>query len=158
MKTFPFTYLVHNHYTAFSRVFNQTEKAQLYTKLGVSCFRKRNFISRPALCSIFKAASIRTVVGCKQPGAHHVPRAMTAPRDRRADDNVELLPLKSMLVNNNYREDEAYYPPAPVFNNNPSSSNLYDYTLLSKRTPASKRYVGFQSMFCKRYIFRFYIN
>ncbi|XP_045452117.1 uncharacterized protein LOC123661171 [Melitaea cinxia] len=64
---------------------------------------------------------------------------MTAPRGRRADDNVELLPLKSMLVNNNYREDEAYYPPAPVFSNNPSSSNLYDYTLLSKRTPASKR-------------------
>ncbi|CAH2100379.1 unnamed protein product [Euphydryas editha] len=64
---------------------------------------------------------------------------MTAPRDRRADDNVELLPLKSTLVNNNYREDEAYYPPAPVFSNTPSSSNLYDYTLLSKRTPASKR-------------------
>lgn len=71
---------------------------------------------------------------------------MTAPRDRRADDNVELLPLKSMLVNNNYREDEAYYPPAPVLTNNPSSSNLYEYTLLSKRTPASKRYVAFQSM------------
>ncbi|OWR50130.1 uncharacterized protein LOC116766699 [Danaus plexippus] len=64
---------------------------------------------------------------------------MTAPRDRRNDDNVELLPLKSMLVNNNYREDEAYYPPASAINSNPSSSNLYDYTLLSKRTPASKR-------------------
>ncbi|CAF4837566.1 unnamed protein product [Pieris macdunnoughi] len=63
---------------------------------------------------------------------------MTAQRDRR-DDNVELLPLKSMLVNNNYREDEVYYPPAPALNNNPSSSNLNDYTLLSKRTPASKR-------------------
>ncbi|XP_034823998.1 cysteine-rich venom protein latisemin-like [Maniola hyperantus] len=62
---------------------------------------------------------------------------MTAPR--RTDDSVELLPLKSMLVNNNYREDEAYYPPAPTFNHNPSSSNLYEYTLLSKRTPASKR-------------------
>ncbi|CAH2242059.1 jg963 [Pararge aegeria aegeria] len=62
---------------------------------------------------------------------------MTAPR--RTDDSVELLPLKSMLVNNNYRDDEIYYPPAPTFNHNPSSSNLYDYTLLSKRTPASKR-------------------
>ncbi|CAG4927325.1 unnamed protein product [Colias eurytheme] len=64
---------------------------------------------------------------------------MTAQRDRRGDDNVELLPLKSMLVNNNYREDEVYYPPTPAINNHPSSSNLYDYTLLSKRTPASKR-------------------
>ncbi|XP_041974430.1 protein PRY1-like [Aricia agestis] len=70
---------------------------------------------------------------------------MTAPRDR-ADDHVELLPLKSSLVHNNNRDsrdnsnnnsDDAYYPP-----NNPSSSNLYEYTLLSKRTPASKRLLG----------------
>ncbi|XP_037964212.2 probable pathogenesis-related protein CaO19.6200 [Plutella xylostella] len=60
--------------------------------------------------------------------------------ERRAHDTVELLPLKSALVNNNnYRDEEDYYPPAPVFQKNPSSSNLYDYTLLSKRTPASKR-------------------
>ncbi|XP_049886178.1 ectin-like [Pectinophora gossypiella] len=64
---------------------------------------------------------------------------MTTPRDRRVDDTVELLPLKSALVNNNYREDEAYYPSPPPIIKNPSSSNLYDYTLLSKRTPASKR-------------------
>ncbi|XP_013185354.1 ectin [Amyelois transitella] len=48
-------------------------------------------------------------------------------------DHVELLPLKSALVNNN-RDDDTYYPPN---NNTPSSS--HDYTLLSKRTPASKR-------------------
>ncbi|KAL0850569.1 hypothetical protein ABMA28_012341 [Loxostege sticticalis] len=58
---------------------------------------------------------------------------MSAGRDRHGD-TVELLPLKSALVNNN-REDEAYYAPPAV----PSTSNLYDYTLLSKRTPASKR-------------------
>lgn len=77
---------------------------------------------------------------------------MTAPRDRRNDDNVELLPLKSMLVNNNYREDEAYYPPASAINSNPSSSNLYDYTLLSKRTPASKRYVEINVFLIKNII------
>ncbi|XP_013167321.1 PREDICTED: ectin-like [Papilio xuthus] len=64
---------------------------------------------------------------------------MTSPRDRRDDDNVELLPLKSVLVNNNYKEDEAYYPPTPAFQPHPSTSNLYEYTLLSKRTPVSKR-------------------
>ncbi|XP_063890887.1 uncharacterized protein LOC110374680 [Helicoverpa armigera] len=62
---------------------------------------------------------------------------MTTPREHRPNDTVELLPLKSALVNNNYKDEDAYYPPA--LNNNPSSSNLYDYTLLSKRTPASKR-------------------
>lgn len=93
----------------------------------------------------FQGRVFKFSVGCKQPAASHdVSDAMTAPRERRADDNVELLPLKSMLVNNNnYREDEAYYPPAPTINKNPSSSNLYDYTLLSKRTPVSKRYLLF---------------
>ncbi|KAI8429353.1 hypothetical protein MSG28_000004 [Choristoneura fumiferana] len=47
--------------------------------------------------------------------------------------DVELLPLKSALVNSRDSE-EAYYP-----NNNPPGSS-HDYTLLSKRTPASKRY------------------
>ncbi|XP_028173879.1 ectin-like isoform X1 [Ostrinia furnacalis] len=60
---------------------------------------------------------------------------MSGARERRAD-TVELLPLKSALVNNN-REDEAYYPPALPSTSN--LSNLYEYTLLSKRTPASKR-------------------
>ncbi|XP_073947143.1 uncharacterized protein [Choristoneura fumiferana] len=46
--------------------------------------------------------------------------------------DVELLPLKSALVNSRDSE-EAYYP-----NNNPPGSS-HDYTLLSKRTPASKR-------------------
>ncbi|XP_059056569.1 uncharacterized protein LOC131850368 [Achroia grisella] len=64
---------------------------------------------------------------------------MSTPREARSNDNVELLPLKSALVNNNYRDDDAYYPPQPAFNNNPSTSNLFEYTLLSKRTPASKR-------------------
>ncbi|KAI5631463.1 hypothetical protein NE865_15827 [Phthorimaea operculella] len=64
---------------------------------------------------------------------------MTTPRERRDDDTVELLPLKSALVNNNNREDESYYPSSPPIPYNPSSSNLGDYTLLSKRTPASKR-------------------
>lgn len=83
-------------------------------------------------------------VGCKQPAvAHDASRAMTSPRERRVDDNVELLPLKSVLVNNNYKEDEAYYPPTPAFHPHPSSSNLYEYTLLSKRTPVSKRLVLF---------------
>ncbi|KPJ19973.1 hypothetical protein RR48_02532 [Papilio machaon] len=79
-------------------------------------------------------------VGCKQPAvAHDASRTMTSPRERRDDDNVELLPLKSVLVNNNYKEDEAYYPPTPAFQPHPSTSNLYEYTLLSKRTPVSKR-------------------
>ncbi|KAJ0180914.1 hypothetical protein K1T71_002999 [Dendrolimus kikuchii] len=60
---------------------------------------------------------------------------MSSPRDR--NDNVELLPLKSALVNSN-RDDDTYYPPTN-HNNNPSSSNASDYMLLSKRTPASKR-------------------
>uniref|UniRef100_A0A2A4K7T7 Uncharacterized protein n=1 Tax=Heliothis virescens TaxID=7102 RepID=A0A2A4K7T7_HELVI len=77
-------------------------------------------------------------VGCKQPARpHDASPAMTTPREHRPNDTVELLPLKSALVNNNYKDEDAYYPPA--LNNNPSSSNLYDYTLLSKRTPASKR-------------------
>ncbi|CAG9783300.1 unnamed protein product [Diatraea saccharalis] len=69
---------------------------------------------------------------------------MSTPRSR-PNDTVELLPLKSALVNNNYREDDAYYAPQPPLNNNPSSSNLYDYTLLSKRTPASKRLLSKQT-------------
>lgn len=78
-------------------------------------------------------------VGCKQPAwPHDASPAMTTPREQRPNDTVELLPLKSALVNNNYKDDDAYYP--PPLNNNPSSSNLYDYTMLSKRTPASKRY------------------
>ncbi|KAM3957071.1 LOW QUALITY PROTEIN: uncharacterized protein ACR2FA_009000 [Aphomia sociella] len=64
---------------------------------------------------------------------------MNTSREPRANDNVELLPLKSALVNNNYRDEDVYYPPQPVISNNPSSSNLFEYTLLSKRTPASKR-------------------
>lgn len=85
--------------------------------------------TRPSLrCTTLKVTS---PVGCLQPAAAH--DAMSAGRDRHGD-TVELLPLKSALVNNN-REDEAYYAPPAV----PSTSNLYDYTLLSKRTPASKR-------------------
>ncbi|XP_053601065.1 uncharacterized protein LOC128669876 [Plodia interpunctella] len=71
-------------------------------------------------------------VGCKRPPRQHVPRAMTSPR---VSDNVELLPLKSALVtNSNYKDDDTYYPP-----NNDTPSSSHDYTLLSKRTPASKR-------------------
>ncbi|VVC92423.1 unnamed protein product [Leptidea sinapis] len=105
-------------------------------------FVKKEFSSELLRCSIFKGRSRSTSVGWEQPTRpHDAINAMTSQRERRADDNVELLPLKSMLVNNNNREDEAYYPP-PI-NSNPSSSNLYDYTLLSKRTPASKRIVHF---------------
>lgn len=60
-------------------------------------------------------------------------------RDPNRNDTVELLPLKPALVNSNRDEEEVYFPPPPVFVSNPSSSSLFDYTLLSKRTPASKR-------------------
>ncbi|CAH0405723.1 unnamed protein product [Chilo suppressalis] len=105
---------------------------------------------RGAVSQHYAAAFSRShlSVGCRQPARRHSPhdatRAMSTPRSR-PNDTVELLPLKSALVNNNYRDEDAYYPPPPALNKNPSSSNLYDYTLLSKRTPASKRLLSKQS-------------
>ncbi|XP_021205304.1 uncharacterized protein LOC114242604 [Bombyx mandarina] len=64
---------------------------------------------------------------------------------RGRDDTVELLPLKSALVNNNYKEDDVYYAPNQAVVDNPSSGSSYEYTFLSKRTPASKRLLSSRS-------------